>query len=214
LVIRTPERPHRRGRPDRRPRRRCSRRRMGRRTRQRRDVGPTYPRHPPGHRGASRSPCAVGRTPVTQSNDMRALLRPTYSSTPRHCDNSRRWLSTPPTNSTTWLPRPPASIRLAPAEIGGAEVVLADQLQHASGPRPLVWPTGRCRRSPCRGDCSTCNELSELPHGLSSSWGRPGWASPCGKYRPWRWLPIPTFVPVWQPGHVKNCPADVAELWP
>src|ERR1700742_2981112 len=33
-----------------------------------------------------------------------------------------------PTKSTTWLPRPPVSIRLAPADIGGAEVVLADQL--------------------------------------------------------------------------------------
>jgi hypothetical protein len=88
---------------------------------------------PAGPPRASRSPCAVGRSPVTQSNDMRALLRPTSSSTPRHCGNSRRWLSAPPTNSTSWLPRPPVSIRLAPAEIGGAEVVLADQLHTRAG---------------------------------------------------------------------------------
>ena len=97
-----------------------------------RQAGPDMFAAPAGPPRASRSPCVVGRSPVTQSNDMRALLRPRSSSTPRHCGNSRRLLS-PPTNSTSWLPRPPVSIRLAPAEIGGAEVVLADQLHTRAG---------------------------------------------------------------------------------
>jgi hypothetical protein len=44
----------------------------------------------------------------------------------------------PPTNSTSWLPRLPASIRLAHAEIGGAEVVLADQLHTRAGRARLL----------------------------------------------------------------------------
>jgi hypothetical protein len=94
---------------------------------------------PTGPPRASRSPCAVGRSPVTQSNDMRVLLRPTSSSTPRHCGNSRRW----------WAHR---RIRISPSRYGRVFNGVCNPRWRCCGD---LRATGRPdkRRAPRLGSC-------------------------------------------------------------
>ena len=90
---------------------------------------------------------------VTQSNDMRALLRPTSSSTPRHCGHSRRWLSTPPTNSTSWLPRPPLAIMRVISPRPLLLLLHGGSCQISSAPRRLRDPPPQPGQKPVQPGC-------------------------------------------------------------